>query len=186
MQLDTVLAGVAAYAGDSAQLPPPDRFAKEVILAVPGFFGRVRLLDFLHTRAESYDVCLERLGSIEAVVQEIRASASFRDLLVDYILPLGNKLNAHGRKAAVRGGPCRCRCIVSSHSLPFLPHRFRLPVFAWRLSAPSGQPRTQRVRDAGTDRRPGALPLCNALPLTCTDRRDRAALPRCGPLGDGP
>lgn len=122
MQLDTVLAGVAAYAGDSAQLPPPDRFAKEVMLAVPGFFGRVRMLDFLHTRTETYDACLEHIGSIEAVVREIRASASFRDLLIDYILPLGNKLNAHGRKAAVRGRSSRSRCSVPGHSLPFLPH----------------------------------------------------------------
>lgn len=96
------VAPVQSYAGDIALLAAPDRFVKEVIIPVPNFFGRLAVLEFLYVLPDALSICHRRLDTIRAATVEIKTSPRLATLLLDVVLPLGNTLNSHARKAVVR------------------------------------------------------------------------------------
>lgn len=100
-QFDKAVAPVKAYAGDTALLAPPDRFIKDVVLCVPDFFARLKVLDFLYVLPDQLALCNRRLDIIQAATVEIKTSPRLATLLLDVVLPLGNTLNTHARKAVV-------------------------------------------------------------------------------------
>jgi len=74
-----------------------------VILQVPDFFGRLAVLEFLYVLPEALAICHRRLDTIRAATAEIKTSPRLATLLLDVVLPLGNTLNAHARKATAAG-----------------------------------------------------------------------------------
>ena len=101
IQFDNAVAPVSAYKGDVSLLAAPDRFVKEVILCVPDFSARLAVLEFLYLLPDELAVIHRRLDIISATTVEIKTSQRLATLLLDVVLPLGNRLNLHTRKPVV-------------------------------------------------------------------------------------
>lgn len=100
-EFDKAVAPVRAYTGDVALLAAPDRFIKDVVLCVPGFFARLKVLELLYLLPDALALCHRRLDIIQSATVEIKTSPRLATLLLDVVLPLGNTLNTHARKAVV-------------------------------------------------------------------------------------
>lgn len=90
-------------AGDVARLAAPERFIKEVVLAVPALPTRLAVMEFHLLLPDLIAASQEKLDCVTEATQEITSSQSFATILLDVILPLGNKLNALSRKGTAAG-----------------------------------------------------------------------------------
>jgi len=94
---------VLHVAGDVAQLAAPERFIKEVVVQVPFLPTRLAAMEFKLLMPELLASSQERLDTIGGATAEVENSKRFGRLLLDVILPLGNKLNALSRKGTAAG-----------------------------------------------------------------------------------
>lgn len=97
------LGPLAKYAGDPSLLVLPERFVKEVAMSTPGMRMRLNVMEFQAALPELYASCKSKLQLLLDSVCEIMHSRRLATLLLDVILPLGNKLNAGARSKIAAG-----------------------------------------------------------------------------------
>jgi hypothetical protein len=83
---------------------PAERFVKEVLLAIPSLRARLGVMEFSALLPELASGCEERAGLLRAAAGELLASTKLATLLLDVILPLGNRLNAGSKGGRVAAG----------------------------------------------------------------------------------
>ena len=93
---------IREYTGDSERLVLPERFVRDVIMTVPAARIRLAVMEFMTIVPELVSSCKTKLLLLRNSVSEVKKSKRFATLLLDVILPLGNRLNAgsRGRSAA--------------------------------------------------------------------------------------
>ena len=91
------------FTGAVDTLVLPERFVKVVSQALPGFRMRLNVMEFMSLLPELSSSCTTKLQLLIDSVKEIMNSRRFATLLLDVILPLGNKLNA-GSKGRIAAG----------------------------------------------------------------------------------
>jgi len=93
---------IREYTGDSERLVLPERFVRDVIMTVPAARIRLAVMEFMTIVPELVSSCKSKLLLLRNSVSEVKKSKRFATLLLDVILPRGNRLNAgsRGRSAA--------------------------------------------------------------------------------------
>lgn len=91
------------FAGNVETLVLPERFVKVVTQGIQGFRMRLNVMEFMSLLPELSASCTVKLQLLIDSVKEIMNSRRFATLLLDVILPLGNKLNA-GSKGRIAAG----------------------------------------------------------------------------------
>lgn len=94
---------VKSYDGDPSKLDLPSRFIRDVVLTTANLPTRLSVMEFKLQLPELLAACHERINTINMACDEISNSTRFATLLLDVILPLGNKLNTLSRKGAAAG-----------------------------------------------------------------------------------
>ena len=91
------MAPLKSYAGaDSrAALVPHERFAAALFFELPGARLRLAAMDLTASLPEIRSAALARCSLLSAASKELCTSRRFATLLLDVILPLGNRLNAN-------------------------------------------------------------------------------------------
>lgn len=92
------LAPLLRFNGDINTLVRHERFIKDVIYAVPGARIRFCVVEFEHNLHSTVDNCIFALQLLQNSVTEVMSSRKFACLLLDVILPLGNRLNQRGNR----------------------------------------------------------------------------------------
>jgi hypothetical protein len=93
---------IREYTGDSERLVLPERFVRDIVMTVPAARIRLAVMEFMTIVPELVSSCTTKLMLLRNSVAEVKKSRRFATLLLDVILPLGNRLNAgsRGRSAA--------------------------------------------------------------------------------------
>ena len=91
------------FAGAAERLVLPERFVREVAMAVPALRVRLGVLEFQALLPELAASCAQKLSLLRESVREVADSRRFATLLLDVILPLGNRLNAGSRGRVAAG-----------------------------------------------------------------------------------
>ena len=94
---------VRDYTGDPALLGLPERFLYDVVLSLPAVQLRLEVLAWGALWEADAASITSRLECVGAAVTEVTESAEFAMLLLDVILPLGNRLNVLARRGATAG-----------------------------------------------------------------------------------
>lgn len=100
---DSMVKEVCQYTGEPSRLDLPERFVYEVVSRVPPVRLRLKVMNFLATYQDIYESVTDRISKLEMAFSEVHASKRLSTLLVDVILPLGNRLNETSKKSHAAG-----------------------------------------------------------------------------------